>query len=230
MKCEDRSLICNEENYFSAENSLKKTISGTSDASFNKLRRVDSPTDSGIESGKEQCNGSTPTTSVCSSPRSAMDDKVKDIISYSEGCERQETIDDMPMLKRALQAPPLINTNMLMDEAYRHHKKFRATKREFEPGSTSSTLVNGTSPPPPRPSSATPLILSKSNSCAADSLASTHSTLVRVLEQAPRYVDEHQNPYHHQLKRTDLSQNIILKSEPMPPPLDLSRKRDLLFL
>lgn len=39
------------------------------------------------------------------------------------------SIEDMPMLKRALQAPPLINTNMLMDEAYRHHKKFRAAQR-----------------------------------------------------------------------------------------------------
>ena len=228
-KCEDRNSVCNDESYFSAESSLKKAISGTSDASFNKLRRVDSPTDSGIESGKEQCNGSTPTTSVCSSPISAMDDKVKDIISYSEGGEKQETIDDMPMLKRALQAPPLINTNMLMDEAYRHHKKFRATKRESEPGSTSSIVVNSASPPP-----ATSSIISKSSSCASDTLASTHSTLVKVLEQAPRYIDDHQQQqqqhHHHQMKRSDLSHNVIMKSEPMPPPLDLSRKRDLLFL
>jgi len=165
---------------------------GTTAANYAKIRRVDSPTDSGIESGKEHCNGSTPTTSVCSSPRSAMDDKVKDV-SDSEGSEKQESIDDMPMLKRALQAPPLINTNMLMDEAYRHHKKFRAANRkEGEPPSPSTTT-------------STPSALGSN-----DSLASSHSTLLKTLEQPSRYMNE------QQLKRTDLIHNIIMKTESVP--------------
>jgi hypothetical protein len=157
------------------------------------LKRVDSPTDSGIESGKEH-TGSTPTTSVCSSPRSAMDEKVKDVsqsLSDGEGGPHHpsddamtdnghsDSIDDMPMLKRALQAPPLVSPHMLMDEAYRHHKKFRAVKRD------------------PSPSTTTP----------CESLAAKHTTLVKTLEAAPRYFTE------AQLKRTDLIQNIIMRSD-----------------
>ncbi|RWS31633.1 Nuclear hormone receptor E75-like protein [Leptotrombidium deliense] len=186
-------LMSTEEPYFASENIVKSNPTANVN-SFSKVRRVDSPTDSGIESGKEQCNGSTPTTSVCSSPRSAMDDKVKDV-SDSEGSEKQESIDDMPMLKRALQAPPLINTNMLMDEAYRHHKKFRATKREGEPQSPSTT-TNVTS--------------AQAVQSANDSLASSHTTLVKTLEQAPRYMNE------QQLKRTDLIHNIIMRTEAVP--------------
>lgn len=146
---------------------------------YPKLRRVDSPTDSGIESGKEHGPSTTPTISVCSSPRSALDEKVKDIMDQEQ--EKQSQIEDMPVLKRALQAPPLVNTNMLMDEAYRHHKKFRAARRDVE-----------------------------SPSSPGISLASTHSTLVRTLEQAPRYLSE------QQLKRTDLIHNIIMRTETLP--------------
>ncbi|XP_054166464.1 nuclear hormone receptor E75-like isoform X2 [Oppia nitens] len=162
---------------------------GNGSANYSKIRRVDSPTDSGIESGKEHCNGSTPTTSVCSSPRSAMDDKVKDV-SDSESNEKHETIDDMPMLKRALQAPPLVNTNKLMDEAYRHHKKFRAAARKDEQPhspSTTSTTYSGQSIHEP--------------------LTTSHSTLLKTLEQPSRYLNE------QQLKRTDLIHNIIMRTE-----------------
>ena len=176
-----------DESYYAADSPVKSASSSLNSASnFSKIRRVDSPTDSGIESGKEHCSGSTPTTSVCSSPRSALEDKVKDV-SDSESNEKQESIDDMPMLKRALQAPPLINSNMLMDEAYRHHKKFRATKRE---GSS------------PSPSTTTP---------SESPLASSHSTLVKSLEQAPRFLNE------QQLKRSDLIHNIIMRSESSLP-------------
>lgn len=91
----------------------------------------------------------------------------------------------MPMLKRALQAPPLVNTNMLMDEAYRHHKKFRASKRE------------GSSPSP-----------SSSTNPSESGLASSHSTLVKTLEQSPRsFLNE------QQMKRTDLIHSIIMRTE-----------------
>lgn len=148
---------------------------------YPKLRRVDSPTDSGIESGKEHGPSTTPTISLCSSPQSSVDEKVKDVMEHDQHKHR-ETIEDMPVLKRALQAPPIINPHMLMDEAYRHHKKFRAARREAES--------------PASPSSQQHM-----------SLASTHSTLVRTLEQAPRYLSE------QQLKRTDLIHNIIMQKE-----------------
>lgn len=160
-----------------------------------KVRRVDSPTDSGIESSKEHCNGSTPTTSVCSSPRSAMDDKVKEVASDSEGSDKHENIEDMPVLKRALQAPPLINTNMLMDEAYRHHKKLRAARNGEQVASTTST--------PP----ATEVNSKTCNNTHSSSLLSSHSTLLKTLESPSRYMNE------QQLKRTDLIHTIIMKTE-----------------
>ena len=186
--------------YYRMDSQLKSNLSasmsaigsmGNSANNYNKIRRVDSPTDSGIESGKEHGNGSTPTTSVCSSPRSAMDDKVKDV-SDSESNEKHESIDDMPMLKRALQAPPLVNTNKLMDEAYRHHKKFRAAQRKDEAHSPSTTTH-----------SAHPI---------QESLATSHSTLLKTLEQPSKYMNE------HQLKRTDLIHNIIMRNEAASAP------------
>lgn len=146
---------------------------------FAKVRRLDSPTDSGIDSGKEP-SCCTPTASVCSSPRS-LDEKVKEVVEEAAD-------EDMPVLKRALQAPPLVSPNQLMEEAYRHHKKLRAVRKEAA-------------------------------SSSAD-LASSHSTLVGRLQQAPRFLNE------QQLKRTDLIHNIIMRNEgpvakfpPFYPPL-----------
>ncbi|XP_065571393.1 ecdysone-induced protein 75B, isoforms C/D-like isoform X3 [Artemia franciscana] len=72
-----------------------------------------SPGDSGFEDKVSLSSRST-TDSLCSSPR------------YEE-CIYKE---DMPVLKRVLQAPPLFDTNLLMDEAYKPHKKFRASRPE----------------------------------------------------------------------------------------------------
>ncbi|KAL3220910.1 hypothetical protein MRX96_005344 [Rhipicephalus microplus] len=132
---------------------------------FAKVRRLDSPTDSGIDSGKEP-GCCTPSASVCSSPRS-LDDKPAD--------EPDRADEDMPVLKRALQAPPLVSPHQLMEEAYRHHKKLRAVRKEAA-------------------------------SSSAD-LASSHSTLVGRLQQAPRFLNE------QQIKRTDLIHNIIMRNE-----------------
>ncbi|GFG34872.1 hypothetical protein Cfor_00090 [Coptotermes formosanus] len=98
-------------------------------------RKLDSPSDSGIESGTEKLDkltsgggstGSAP-TSVCSSPRSSLEDKDDD--KHHSGSSGSSHIDDMPVLKRVLQAPPLYDTNSLMDEAYKPHKKFQQLKR-----------------------------------------------------------------------------------------------------
>jgi hypothetical protein len=95
----------------------------------------------------------------------------------------------MPMLKRALQAPPLVNPNKLMDEAYRHHKKFRAAARKDDAHSPSTTTTSLSAHP------------------IQESLATSHSTLLKTLEQPSKYMNE------HQLKRTDLIHNIIMRNE-----------------
>lgn len=155
----------------------------------------------------------------------------------AEHGQQQQTgsLDDMPMLKRALQAPPLINTNMLMDEAYRHHKKFRASQRAATSCGTHPT-VNSTSglasastkctaspastapqspasSPAPCGERASSSLARASPSPANDrsakqhSLADMHSTLLQKLAQKPANVSE------QQLKRSDLINEIILKAE-----------------
>lgn len=164
------------------------------------------------------------TSPVCTSPtRSATSPAEESTASKSklpEGCsaltssssdsecsEKQESIDDMPVLKRALQAPPLVNTNKLMDEAYRHHKKFRAAaRRDTEPHSPSTT-TGAQSPLSSSAGTSSPPSSNCSNSISSSSLASTHSTLLKTLEQPSRYLSE------QQLKRTDLIHNIIMSSE-----------------
>lgn len=86
-----------------------------------RYRKLDSPTDSGIESGNEKADHKTASSesSSCSSPRSSVEDITED---------KRHIVEDMPVLKRVLQAPPLYDTNSLMDEAYKPHKKFRALR------------------------------------------------------------------------------------------------------
>ncbi|GIY90274.1 nuclear hormone receptor E75 [Caerostris extrusa] len=172
---------------------------------YPKLKRVDSPTDSGIESGKEHGPSTTPTISVCSSPRSSVDDKLKDVDHEHHTQEKHEAIEDMPVLKRALQAPPIMNTNSLMDEAYRKHKKFRATRnREAENPSSPSHM----------------------------SLASTHSMLAKTLEEAPRYLNEQQMKQNSILsniimqKETLSNQQQQLSSPQHPQTLSQSHHAD----
>lgn len=144
-------------------------------------------------------------------------------------------IEDMPMLKRALQAPPLINTNMLMDEAYRHHKKFRAAQRGREPssdrhavcstsgassaastlsggraaGSESSSLNNS---PAPSPAPSNPPACSGAehqeagSGGRASSLADMHSTLLSKLNQPSSVQMSEQR-----IKCNDLIHEIILR-------------------
>lgn len=103
-----------------------------------RYRKLDSPTDSGIESGNEKPDIKTTSSSgsSCSSPRSSVEDGSD---------EKKFHVEDMPVLKRVLQAPPLYDTNSLMDEAYKPHKKFRAMRNrelDLEPESTNSCHNN----------------------------------------------------------------------------------------
>jgi nuclear receptor subfamily 1 group D protein 3 len=146
-------------------------------ASQMRYRKLDSPTDSGIESGNEkqmesgkatavttivQSNNCNSNSSSCSSPRSSVDENLDHHMPHHHMYQQRQakvaqTIDDMPVLKRVLQAPPLYDTNSLMDEAYKPHKKFRAMRHhtlgDFQKGDS----MNGvTSPPPPNSSNSTP--------------------------------------------------------------------------
>lgn len=161
-------------------------------------RKLDSPSDSGIESGTEKLDNkltsSSAPTSLCSSPRSSLED-------HSE--EKSHMVEDMPVLKRVLQAPPLYDTNSLMDEAYKPHKKFRALRNkdsEAEPSCSSHHVIAG----PSHQSSTVSL-----HSNAGGSLSSTHSTLARSLMEGPRMTAEQQ-------KRTDIIHNYIMRGESGP--------------
>jgi len=111
----------------------------------------------------------------------------------------------MPVLKRALQAPPLVSPNQLMEEAYRHHKKLRAAVRLHSPPASSTT-----------------------------DLATAHSTLVGALQQAPKFLNEQQlkrtDLIHDIIMRNEAptalakcpfgrqQQQSVSSSSPSPPP------------
>ncbi|XP_054283037.1 nuclear hormone receptor E75-like isoform X2 [Macrosteles quadrilineatus] len=152
------------------------------------FRKLDSPSDSGIESGTEKIDkpiGSAP-TSVCSSPRSSLEDKED---HHHQSHHNHHIAEDMPVLKRVLQAPPLCDTNSLMDEAYKPHKKFRALRNkdsaEAEPMVHHSPQLHHH---------------------LTSSLSSTHSTLAKSLMEGPRMTPE-------QMKRTDIIHDYIMRGE-----------------
>nr|WGM57976.1 ecdysone-inducible protein E75 isoform B [Nilaparvata lugens] len=170
------------------------------------FRKLDSPSDSGIESGTEKLDkpiGSAP-TSVCSSPRSSLEDKDEHHHNHhhvqnghhsmpfqsSQPAQQNGTthsVEDMPVLKRVLQAPPLYDTNSLMDEAYKPHKKFRALRNkdsaEAEPMVQNSPQLHHH---------------------LTSSLSSTHSTLAKSLMESPRMTPE-------QLKRTEMINDFLMR-------------------
>nr|ADB79814.1 E75 nuclear receptor [Daphnia pulex] len=167
---------------------------------YSKMRKLDSPDDSGIESGvdryeKMSTASRSTNTSLCSSPRSLLEDKVKEVDEMQQhhqhhhhhhhhaapsagGRVGQSSVDDMPVLKRVLQAPPLFDTNSLMDEAYKPHKKFRAlTRCAGSKGEESPMRVPAVSSPPR--SSPT------SSSSSSSSSTSTVSVLSAALSSPP---------------------------------------------
>lgn len=186
------------------------------------FRKLDSPSDSGIESGTENrpdrlAPGSAP-TSLCSSPRSSLEDHSEDMKSnsLSIGSSSSRSVEDMPVLKRVLQAPPLYDTNSLMDEAYKPHKKFRALRNPKDSAEaeaavhqqypTPAASVSPVSIPPPQTQpSATITHLSQAltQPPQQSSLSSTHSTLAKSLMEGPRMTAE-------QMKRTDIIHNYIM--------------------
>ncbi|XP_058833085.1 ecdysone-inducible protein E75-like isoform X3 [Topomyia yanbarensis] len=187
-----------------------------------RYRKLDSPTDSGIESGNEKHDHKPVSSgsSSCSSPRSSLEDQSDD---------KRHIVENMPVLKRVLQAPPLYDTNSLMDEAYKPHKKFRAMRQresEAEPApcssSSSSTITISSHSPKPSSSSgscssaATNSVVLAHSSSSHGGLQSPpqqpqsqlHMHLTRPLNQSPHqslhnnHHHHHHQHHHHQLSAT----------------------------
>ncbi|XP_066998036.1 nuclear hormone receptor E75 isoform X2 [Anabrus simplex] len=181
-----------------------------------RFRKLDSPSDSGIESGTEKLDKLTTSstssapTSVCSSPRSSLEDKDEDKHHHNS-----HIVEDMPVLKRVLQAPPLYDTNSLMDEAYKPHKKFRALRNkdsaEAEPMIVVSPHHHQSTIQQHQTSPQLHLHLtSNTQSSSSSLLSSTHSTLAKSLMEGPRMTAE-------QLKRTDIIHNYIMRDTVSSP-------------
>lgn len=196
-----------------------------------RYRKLDSPTDSGIESGNEKADHKTPSSesSSCSSPRSSVDDINED---------KRAIVEDMPVLKRVLQAPPLYDTNSLMDEAYKPHKKFRALRhRESDAEAdsmhkvdsihshtqsasshlSSSTATSISLPPPPAPTSQPApqhqsqlhMHLTRPLNSSANHSHHQQSSLSSTHSVLARSLMEEPRMTPEQMKRSDIIQNYI---------------------
>lgn len=157
------------------------------------FRKLDSPLDSGIDSPRcLQGSSHSTNTSVCSSPRSSVEDEKLNAKDIEEDQRKQMSASDNssyedrhPLLKRALQQPPQIYNNNLQsssncgtvshfqDEVYKPHKKFRRNTSGSMDDSPTSTQAGPNSPPPPPPSQ------SSKNTC---------SLLASQLAEPPKYL------------------------------------------
>ncbi|CAB3373910.1 Hypothetical predicted protein [Cloeon dipterum] len=150
------------------------------------------PSDSGIESGTEKLDKFSE-TSVCSSPRSCVD--------VTEEPPTTAFPEDMPVLKRVLQAPPLYDTNSLMEAAYKPHKKFRRPIPGEEAAAAAAAGASSSGCPSQQPTAA-----SSPSSYKAASLSATHSMLARSLAESPKLTAE-------QMKQAEVIQNYILHEQ-----------------
>lgn len=167
-----------------------------------RYRKLDSPTDSGIESGNEKHERIVGPGSGCSSPRSSLEEPSEDIPRRPHPAPA----DDMPVLKRVLQAPPLYDATSLMDEAYKPHKKFRAMRRDTGEAEARPVRPTPSPQPPQHPHPASPAHPAHSPRPMRASLSSTHSVLAKSLMEGPRMTPE-------QLKRTDMIQQFMRRGE-----------------
>ena len=156
--------------------------SSTSSCPF-KARKLDSPSDSGIDSPKAQGSQST-NTSVCSSPRSSLEEatcrEVGEEDRHGGGNSSSSLLEDQhPLLKRALQQPPQpfnLGVTGFQDEVYKPHKKFRHSGRKE--GDTEPTSTQQESAPSPQPAH---------SATATSPLVLTHSILASQLAAPPSY-------------------------------------------
>jgi len=174
-----------------------------------KTRKLDSPSDSGIDSPKAQQGSLSTNTSTCSSPRSSLEESAKEVedeavapgavraaagsgaaLGTGEGSSLEE---QHPLLKRALQQPPqpfnMGGVTGFQDEVY--HKKFRHSGRKDsnEPSSTQESAKS----PSPGPSS-----------------AGGHSILASQLAAPPTYTQPGPAPTQGSVLASTLSRPIAI--------------------
>ena len=182
-----------------------------------KARKLDSPSDSGIDSPKAQGSHST-NTSLCSSPRSSLEDKVKEV--EPEGPEvaapapapaAPGTLEEQhPLLKRALQQPPqpfnMGGVSGFQDEVY--HKKFRHSGRKDSNEPTSTQESPGARSPSPVTGQS---ILA--SQLAAPPSYSSGSVLASTLSRPVAIPGAKESE-----QRNEWLANLILERRPQQPP------------
>ena len=180
-----------------------------------KSRKLDSPSDSGIDSPRAQGSQST-NTSVCSSPRSThLEETAASATQIKEEplvdnamhrspkppevfVESKQSEEQHPLLKRALEQPPQpYNGGMgaFQDEVYKPHKKFRRTNHSSNSDECSSTFRD--SPPPS-------LLASQLAQPPQDQPLSLLATTLR--KQGPTLTPE-------ESKRNEIIANLILDGQ-----------------
>jgi len=164
-----------------------------------KTRKLDSPSDSGIDSPKAQGSQST-NTSVCSSPRSSLEEKVKEVEDETAKQDKVESLEEQhPLLKRALQQPPqpFISGGVtgFQDEVYKPHKKFRHSGRKDsdEPTSTQESAKS----PSPGPSNQ----------------VQSHSILASQLAAPPTYTHLTQRETQQSVLASTLSRPVASRAK-----------------
>ena len=214
-----------------------KAATGTAAATVtkHKVRKLDSPSDSGIDSPKAGAShGSHSTnTSVCSSPRSSStEDDARNKAEKSEKAEKAcppssssssapaagnpagpsaaaaapAVEEQHPLLKRALEQPP-----QPYNEVYRPHKKFRRHNIPVGDDLPSSTSTNQASPHSPPPAAHCSLLVSQlSEPPLSHRPGQQHSLLASTLN-APIASSR-------ESMRNEYLAKLILSHPPQPPP------------
>ena len=184
-----------------------------------KARKLDSPSDSGIDSPKAQGSQST-NTSVCSSPRSSMEEggpvTAEEEAAAGGRSSGSDTMEDQhPLLKRALQQPPQPfnlaggGVTLFQDEVYKPHKKFRHSGRRDGDEPTSTQDGTGSNSPGPATSIlATQLAAPPTYKRASPPPAPQHQSLLATTLSRPVSVARDKRDE----ERSELLANLILDS------------------
>ncbi|CRL08094.1 CLUMA_CG020875, isoform A [Clunio marinus] len=174
-------------------------------------RKLESPTDSGIESGSDGSIGKIGSgSSSCSSPRSSLEDGSSSLA------------ESLPTLKRALEKPAIFDPHM-------YHKKFRRCPMSGE------SLDGGQSQLQTILTNTKSQNIHCSNNTVNSGLAVTHSILAGTLKTAPKMSDEHRknqeilNRFIDQGGVIKTSKEVLAKVQIAPvdhegTPLNLSKK------
>lgn len=151
-------------------------------------RKLDSPTDSGIESGSDGASKIGSGSSSCSSPRSSLEEPTTPSLA-----------DSLPTLKRALEKPTIFDPHM-------YHKKFRRciNNETLDVRNMNSHLHNILTSSP-----------SHHNQRAVNNngnLAVTHSILAGTLKTAPKMMSEEHRKNQEILNRYIDQESVVLKA------------------